>query len=173
MKKLIIGILLIFCFFVFSCTSVPNANARKKTLVIGQIILEVKELRASSPSLVGTHKQGIEIIIENIESGKSYSLKSQKNGLFYSTGLKAGNYKISRVIFKKSSGPTSTGIGWSPQRDFIVEEGYVNNMGVLEWISSNRTATFSGNQKFIEVREYFQNNFSSSNWNEYEWLNTK
>ena len=164
-------IVIISC-IVIGCASIPKANEKNQTLIVGQIALEAKNWPIPYAYVNGTYKTGIEITIENIESGKKYSVKSQNNGLFYLNNIPNGNYRISRLHLNKPSWKVQRGLRWDPRRQFKVIEGYVNNFGQLNWYCTRNNTTFYYNKEYEEVRNIFQEKYKSTNWNEKDWLDT-
>jgi len=173
MKKLSIGLIIILMSFVVGCTSLPNAANRNHTLLIGQVVLEARGMPASYVSINGTHKVGIEITIQNVESGRTYSVLSQNEGLFTFTDIPEGNYIMSKLYFKRTSGNAWRDIWTEPRRNqFRIQEGYVNNVGIISWHSEDSRSLFNANKEYEQVRNFYQERFRSSNWNEKEWRNT-
>jgi len=169
---------LVMIFFIIgsvflSCASFPDANEKNRTLIIGQIVLEAKGWPTDNISINGIYKTGIQITIQDNASGKTYSIKSQNDGMFYSVNVPNGNYKITRIYFKKTSGRSWRDVWIEPGRSqFVIKEGYVNNLGLFNWLSEPSKSLLLNNKEYEQVKNLFQEEYVSSNWNEKDWIET-
>ena len=173
MHKFNLGLMLIVGSLFWGCVSFPDASEKNQTLTIGQVILEAKGWSTANISINGTHKVGIEITIQNSENEKAYLVKSRSDGLFYTTNIPKGNYKITKMYFKKTSGSAWRDVWIEPSRgQFEIQDGCVNNFGILAWHAESSKSTLTGNNEYEEVRMLFLEKYVSSNWNEKEWKST-
>jgi hypothetical protein len=171
-KSFIVILFFLFSSFLISCTSLPDADENNQTLVIGEIILNAKGfLTYGSASVNGTSKRGIEITIREISSGKEYKMKSWSEGLFYSTKISEGNYMIIKYYFKNTVGNSWADVTQNnPGYIFEIENGVVNNLGLIQWNSERGKSTLSFyNSQHEQVRTDFREIYAESNWNEKEW----
>jgi hypothetical protein len=163
-------------FFIFGCASFPKADNEHQTLLIGSVIQQGKGYQYySTVSVNGTNRMGIEVTLQELNGEKTYILRTNSNGLFYSVNIPEGSYKITRLYLRKESGSAWASIGWSISSTMRIVEivrGKVNNLGTLRWNCENdvsNAVTF--NTGYSEVRDIFQEKNKSSNWNEKEWAN--
>ena len=173
MRKYQVSLILIIGFLVVGCVSVPNANGKRQTLLIGQIVMDSRGWSTAYASINGNFTTGIEITIQNIESGKKYTTRSQLEGIFLSAKIPKGTYRITKLYLKKEFGNSWRSVWWEPRgREFEIIEGYVNNMGILDWYCENNSpGKLTANKEYEQVRNAFQEKVESSNWNEKEWIN--
>ena len=173
MNKLNFALMIIAGFLVMGCASFPEADEKSETLVIGHIALEAKGWRSSSAATVnGVKKSGIEITMQNINDNKKYVMKSRRDGLFYSNKIPEGRYKITKLYYRNSSGKSWASLRWNPRALLSIHDGWVNNLGIIEWQCVHPYASLSCNREFEQVKDSFQEEFNLSNWNEKKWLNT-
>jgi len=169
-KKAMIGLFLFISFILVSCVSVPGTNDKNQTLVIGEISHEAHH--PTNMSINGTNRIGIEITIQDIASGKTYTMRSLNKGLFYSRNMSGGRYRIKKLLYTTSNGASH----WHddpPGSGFEIVEGVVNNLGVINWYANWNTNIFAitYNLEYDQVRNDFQQGNRSSNWNGKQWIN--
>lgn len=173
-KIKIVGLFFLVSCFLISCSSLPDASEENQTLVVGQIILEAKGfLTYGSVSVNGINRNGIEITIQEVSTGKEYKMKSFIRGIFHSVKIPEGSYRITSYYFKKSVGNSWADVRQNnPGYKFEIVNGKVNNMGLIQWNSERGKQTVSlYNSQYDQVRSEFQKEFEKSNWNEREWIN--
>jgi hypothetical protein len=166
-------------FLVYGCVSLPEPDNENQTLVVGIFIHEAKGYQTyGSVSVNGTTKVGINITLQELNSGKNYSMRTKSEGIFYSTNIPQGVYRFTRVYIKKESGSSWADITWSEANigttRIQIEHGRVNNLGTITLNATdgpNATGQRIYNQGYDQVRNLFQKQKSSSNWNQREWLN--
>ena len=83
---------------VCSCASISEPTEKNNSLICGNISFNFK----CFPNNYGfpenySDKNGIEIVIQNMRTDKTYILTSKSNGEFSKTGLPAGIYRIKRI----------------------------------------------------------------------------
>lgn len=83
---------------VFSCASISEPTGKNNNLIYGNISFNFK----CFPNNYGfpqdySDKNGIEVILQNMNTDKTYILTSKSNGEFSKTGLPDGIYRIKRI----------------------------------------------------------------------------
>jgi len=147
-------------------------------MVIGAIIQHGKGYKfASTASVNGINKTGIEITLQGLDD-KFYTMKTKSDGLYYSTNIPEGVYKIIKFYLKNTSGGSWASITYTISADtelkVEITAGKVNNLGTINWeCEKNVKNTISFNREYEQVKEIFQENNKSSNWNEKEWIDIK
>jgi hypothetical protein len=128
-------------FLVIGCTTLPGPKTENDTLVIGMIIHAGEGFpNYSSASVNGIHKTGIEMKLKNVATNEEYTVKTKKNGLFYTTELPSGTYEIDQFYLKVTSGNAWADTYGSPYDSwtFTIINGKINNLGVTNWDSTMR-----------------------------------
>ena len=78
----------------------PNEETR--LLVVGQARLEASNFVNRDMSINGTHTNGIQLTIKNMNTGSAEVLQSSgESGLFYFKGTPGHRYQIKRVFFEE------------------------------------------------------------------------
>jgi hypothetical protein len=182
MKKLfaVMGVILIT-----GCSTLKNATPENSTLVIGKIIHSVDKYYTSSSeqknyfgrtttvrSDIILRSGGVKVTVENNLNHETVVIKTGKGDLLYSDQLAEGTYQIKTIdIFNGT-------VVVTPNNDsdmiFSVVNRKVNNLGVLdiEIVSSSANISFPPDG-YNEVQSAFREKFSSSNWNQIEWINVQ
>ena len=176
MRKLKLGFILVAVgLFFVSCTSFPTPDENAQTLVVGQIVSEASGFfNYGSATVNGINKDGIEIIIKNAESGKTYVMTSQKDGMFYSTDIPKGYYILTKLYYKKTTLFRWADLWFESLDEFEIVEGVVNNFGILDWTSVRAARfTLTANKEYEQVRARFEGRSQASNWNLREWKNVR
>ena len=155
----------IFCVFiisalVYSCVSLPEASNGNQTLVVGIIIVRHNKT---------TKKIGTTLYLQELNGKKMYTIRSGSDGLFYSTKIPHGGYKLTKVVWKIGNTTWTTTSGSIYRIE--IENGKVNNLGVINNTGNNKSATYTWNSGYGQVRDIFQQKYGSSNWFEKEWIN--
>jgi len=164
-------------FLVFGCASFPEPNKENQTLVIGKIIQHGTGYRFyGSVSVNGTNKFGIQITLQELISGQAYTMRTRSDGMFFSVNIPEGEYKITRIYLRKKSGSAWASMTWVPRDSdeyrLEIVNGKVNNFGSTSWeCESGVKNSMFYNREYEQVRDSFQENNRSSNWNEREWVN--
>jgi hypothetical protein len=162
-------------FLVIGCTTLPEPKTESDTLVIGMIIHTGEGFQNySGVSVNGTHKTGIEMKLKNITTNDEYSIKTQKNGLFYTTVLPPGIYEIDQFYLKISSGNAWADTYSSPgdSLTFTIVNGRINNLGMVNWDGKMRGDTnFRFSQLYNDVENEFRTQFSRSEWLKRDMMN--
>ena len=169
MKKAKQVILVLFAVFLVSgCASapLPEPGERNQTLVVGMMdIRGITEL---------VSHRGIIISLSEIITGRIYAIQTTDDGLFYSANVPPGTYRFTRMEYPRITGGFSSITLNSPRR-IDIREGYVNNIGTILWTNIDDTTivrgNFSYNRDYAQVINKFQSRYSSSGWNEREWVN--
>jgi len=170
--------LIVICisFLVINCASFPKADSEHNTMVIGVIIQEGKGYKIyGTTSVNGTNKFGIEITLMELVDGKTYTMRTRNDGLFYSVNIPEGVYKILKVYLKKESGSSWASITWSTPDDvehrIEIISGKVNNIGTIKWDCEKEVKNIINyNREYGQAKDIFQEKYKSSNWNEKEWI---
>jgi hypothetical protein len=161
---------------IYGCASFPKADSGNNTLVVGTIVQEGTGYQYyGSVSINGTNKGNIDITLQELVSEKIYTMRTRNDGFFYSVNIPEGTYKLTRVYLRNDAGSSWASISWTPggARTFEILDGKVNNLGAMRWkCEQNVTNSLSYNIEYGQVRNFFQDKYKSSNWNEKEWINT-
>lgn len=95
----------LFCsFFFFGCaTTFPlEPDQYTRFLVIGQARLEASNFVNLDVSINGTHTNGIQLTIKNMNTGAAEVVQSSgESGLFYFKGTPGHRYQIKRMFFEE------------------------------------------------------------------------
>jgi len=101
-------------------------------------------------------------------------MRSRHGGLFYSTRITQGTYKITSVNINRAG--QGGGVTWETRHigttRILIENGKVNNIGAITLfarLGGNSSRTW--NQNHDQVRNLFQNRHNNSNWNRGQWIN--
>jgi len=92
--------------------------------------------------------------------------------MFYSVRVPPGVYRITKLVYTGRNGNS----GWSitlrnPPR-IEIEHGKVNNLGLLNFPDATSTTVYAEwNKNYEQVGTQFRQKYSSSNWNNKEWIN--
>jgi hypothetical protein len=159
---------------VIGCATIPEPKTESDRLVIGMIIQTGEGFRNYSGATVnGTHKSGIELSIKNTSTNEEYNIKTQKNGLFYTTVLTEGTYVIEQFYLKVTSGNAWADTYSSPNDSwtFTIINGKINNLGVINWDGKARGGTnFKFSQLYNDVVNEFNSQFSKSEWTKWDMV---
>ena len=125
----------------------------------------------------GTNKKGIELTIAELNSEKTYTMRTGVDGFYYSINIPEGEYKITRLFLRNENHTGWASIAWTPRNhiDHKVEiiSGRVNNFGTINWeCESGVKNRIQYNREYGQVRDSFRDKHKSSNWNEKEWIIT-
>jgi hypothetical protein len=154
---------------VISCVSLPEPDSNNQTLVVG--IIRIQGPIAGGSSQTSTYKNGVQIILQEFNGYKTYGLISGPNGLFYTTRIPQGVYKLIKVIYPMQSGGTGTVDHTSNPERIEIVNGKVNNFGTISGALSGGYMSYEYNREYEQVRTLFRQKYSSSNWNQKEWIN--
>jgi hypothetical protein len=123
-------------------------------------------------SIQSATSPGIEIELSKVNGIGMYTLLAGADGMFYSVRVPAGVYKITKLVYTGRNGSS----GWSitlrnPPR-IEIEHGKVNNLGLLNFPDATSTTVYAEwNKNYEQVGTQFRQKYSSSNWNNKEWIN--
>jgi len=172
MNKKCLFLYLLICLLVVSCVSLKEPDSKNQTLVVGMMTVQANAT---------TYKSNIEIQLQELNGTKIYQLLTQANGIFFSTNIPQGSYKLDFIGL-----PSNLLRVGDYSRDYFddtrtiqieVINGKVNNLGTFFLIfppKNNNSTTlmqYSYNREYEQVRTLFQQRNSSSNWNQKEWIN--
>jgi len=103
LASLIITLSFIPLIFSGCSTGFPlEPNEQTQLLVVGQARLEASNFVNRDMSINGTHTNGIQITIKNMNTGSAeVLLSSGETGLFYFKGTPGHRYQIKRVFFEE------------------------------------------------------------------------
>jgi len=168
------AITLTAAFLLDSCTTFPAPDAAHSTLIVGSIELTASghPVGFSGNTVNGTHKEGIEITIENVQTKAKYVLHSRGDGLFFSQEVPAGDYSIKRFYYNRKSGGGHADTNTYPDRNrlFTIVEGKVNNLGSISWQSDlEERMGHLANKDYIAVRNQVASIDSMSQWLKLDW----
>ncbi|MDR1338720.1 MAG: hypothetical protein LBK58_01470 [Prevotellaceae bacterium] len=167
MKVFFFGYSVSLIFLVIGCATLPEPGTAHDTLVIGMIIHTGKDFHTySHVSVNGVHRTGIEMKLKNITTNDEYSVKTEKNGLFYTVALPPGTYRIDQFYLKVSSGSAWADTYYSPGNlTFTIVKGKINNLGMINWdgrMGGDTNVQLS--QLYNYVENEFRTQFSGSGW---------
>jgi len=169
-RKTIITAVFACIFAITNCATIPNATEEDHTLLIGRIINPVES--SYSRPIKGTDSfgfertvgnaivfrtGGVEIYIEKTDDPKQIILQTVKNGLFFSSGLSEGLYKLVKIDIYNGTLVLTPNNAY-----FSITDGKVNNLGTLITLE----------QSFGEesVKNIFKAQYPRSNWNDQDWI---
>ena len=182
MRILKISIIVIFILIfgsvslAFGRANIPEPSDDQQTLVIGMMTHQGKG-HQTQVSLNGTNNYGIELTIQELTGGQTYTMRTNTDGSFFSVNVPEGTYKITRLFLKKEIGRQWASITWTTpsnvEHKFEIINGKVNNFGIISWetIQGERNYIYY-NREYERVRDSFQANNNASKWNERDWLMT-
>lgn len=158
----------------FGCSTIQEPAGTSSSLLIGKIVLAAKGYEGiGHVSVNGIHKMSIDITMENTKTGEKYVLTSNREGMFYSTKIPAGEYYITKLFFQYSSNNAWAYIYASPESNFVFQivPGKVYNLGVINWLAeSRRGVSFQFNKEYDAVYDEFKKSYKDSLWLGYEWI---
>ncbi|MDR1073976.1 MAG: hypothetical protein LBL45_09935 [Treponema sp.] len=161
-------LLVVFAVLVFmSCTSVPVPTPEQNTLLVGKLLVNW-DLTGQMSGGNGKIKFGIGMYFQNDQTGKITSVFTQKDGWFLTSKLTGGDYTIQKFYIEREQGNTIYKMTLEGPFYITFEDGVVNNMGTIQIDVSNDHYTF----KLVDydvIKYDFQDEFSDSEWNSYEW----
>ena len=154
-------------FIVIGCVSVPSPSSKANTLMAGQFLVNVNasgEMSGANRS----YKINIGIYFENNQTGKITSIHTQRNGWLLSNKLNGGDYTIQYLYIEHTDGNTVYQMTLNGPFSVTLEEGLVNNIGVVQIDVGTGTYTYQV-ADYDTVKLDFQNEFPKSEWNSYQW----
>jgi len=156
---------LFVCLLVISCVSLPEPDSKNQTLVVG--IANIQDNYHPSDS---SSRAGIEITLNKFSGTGGYTLVTNADGIFYSAKIPGGIYKLSEV--KYPSGNVIFILDSPPKIE--IENGKVNNLGTFTLIGTSGVGgPLNWSSGYEQVRFLFGQKYSSSNWNQKEWINIR
>jgi hypothetical protein len=93
-------------------------------------------------------KEGIKIYIRNSDSGISYEITSDKNGLLYLQNLKEGVYELTKLHYEKKTTKYELLYTFSLGLFFELKKGKINNLGAIDW-------SYEKEQRIKHSKDYF------------------
>jgi hypothetical protein len=160
-------IVLFIAVILAGCTSVPVPTPEQNTLLAGKFLVNWKttdDMRGGN----GTYRVGIRIYFQNSLTGKIISASTQKDGWFLTGKLASGSYTIQKFFIERKMGSTVYQMTLNGPFFIILEEGMVNNMGVIQ-IDLGNDGYSHRIVDYDVVRFDFQSEFPDSEWNFREW----
>lgn len=167
MKKLIIPVFT--ALILVGCTSVPVPTQEQNILLVGKLFVNWNTTGKMSGGN-GKYKFGIKIYFKNSQTDKVISVSTQKDGWFLTSKLAGGSYTIQKFYIEKEEGYTIYHMTLNGPFFITLEDGIVNNMGVIQIDIGDGGYSY----RLVDydvVKFDFQNEFSDSEWNSYEWVN--
>ena len=170
MKNCRCGWLAVFLVMIVSaCAVVPVPDRSSSTMVIGMV--KAEEVSANSQDgggLFDFTSGTVRLTIENIRTHEKHTLKSNKNGFFFTDTIPTGRYTLKitcpkqpesdqRLAMNQNSNPTI--------RYFCIVAGKVNNLGTIAWQSDGEKWNgYRLNAGYLEVVSEFRNLDSRGKW---------
>lgn len=177
MKRFFIGISLLILLSGCATTTFVNesrgSGKELKTLVIGQIEVNLSKIGPGYMALEGTHRANIEITIENIATGEeSTRLSKGQDGYFYMINPDHLRYKIVRIKVLEKRGNRKMWYTIPLRKSFTISMNKVNNLGFITYMSVHRENEYAFHQDFEghNMRGWFKETFPESKWNDKEWV---
>jgi hypothetical protein len=170
MKNIIFAAAVIFVFF--GCATLPWTKDAQAASLAGEIRLV--NMNKEHSYLPKTVYFGIKIILRSTETDKRIEISSMSNGLFVKQNLKAGIYEILEVQYTAGSGSSNRTRLRQHQtwRYFTVENGKINNIGVIIWtIPEYGNWTTEYTRYYEPVKEKFLEKYTNVEWQDAEWVN--
>lgn len=175
MKTKVMPYLGLAIFLIFGCATYSEPKTENDKLLTGIIVhTGIGYKKYSGATVNGIHKTGIEMTIKNVSTNEEFKIRTKKNGLFYLHELPVGTYEIEDFYLKVSSGKAWADTHSSPDNRlrFSIENGKVNNLGVINWDGKMREWTnISFNNSYNTVMKEFTSRFPKSNWLKMEVIN--
>ena len=164
-RALFSGIIIVFISFILNnCASLlPEPDSSNQTLVVGMVNVQYQ---------THTITKGVNFSLESEKGIRVYGLSSGADGLFYSTHIPPGRYKITRIRFTRPEGGDQ-GLNWNTSTPTIeIVQGRVNNLGIIKAVlPANATYwTHYENQGYEQAINLFRSRYPSSNWNQKELI---
>jgi len=167
--KVISAIFVVCAFFILiGCATLPEPKSENDNLVIG-IIVHTGEGYAnySGATVNGTHFSGIELVVKNTSTNEEYKMFTKKNGLFYSTELPEGSYRLEQFYLKVTVGNAWADMYSTPSNNliFTVTAGGVTNLGMINWDGKSRGSTnYDYGKLYDVVEDEFRTQYPKSEW---------
>lgn len=156
-----------------SCVSIPEPSEKNQTMVYS--LVDYYGEYDYSKSKVLNIKSGIKMILENINTNRSYTLTSNSKGEFIKTGLPEGYYSIKEISCTVDYLNRKWTMKFTPEKKssgsrFIVKSG-VTNIGEINIKSdlSNNKAFVTWGSDFDDVKFKFSQYHPDSGWNDQDW----
>ena len=150
------------------CTSLPEADNENQTLVIGIVNIQHRYFPSSSSV---EKKTRVTITLQELSGKKIYSITSRSDGLFYSTKIPQGSYKLTKTVY--IMGRTTRKIIPRGIHSIEILKGTINNLGTISFKPiDKKTGSISWNSGYDEAKNLFQLKYNFSNWLEKEWVET-
>jgi len=185
MKKMIVIVcMLMGIFAITNCSTIPNATERDRTLLIGRITHFVassytREIKGRDSygfertvgSALVFRTGGVKIHIEKTDDPKQIVIQAGKDGLFFSSVLSEGLYKLVKIDIYNGTLVITPNNAY-----FNITDGKVNNLGTLE-ITEIFLAPPSKGVRLEQsldqesVKNIFKDQYARSNWNDHDWIN--
>lgn len=178
MKRKIIArgtVLLVFAFYVLvvlaGCASVPIPSPAANTLLMGKFVVNWNTAGFSGGSgatASKTSKSNTQVYMQNVATGKTTIVTTQKDGWLFTSKLPSGDYVIQKFYLEGRMGGGKYGLTLNGPYNISVADGKVNNMGLIQ-IDVQKTVYSRRDSDFTTLRRDFQTEFPDSEWNSYEW----
>jgi hypothetical protein len=167
--KVIRAIFVVCAFFILmGCATIPGPKSESDNLVIGIIVHTGEGYTNNAGATVnGTHFSGIELVVKNTSTNEEYKLLTKKNGLFYTSELPEGTYRIEQFYLKVTVGTAWSDTYSSPSSNltFAVAGGEVTNLGMINWDGKSRGGSnYDYGKLYNAVEDEFRAQFPKSEW---------
>jgi len=122
-------LLLFACFLILGCASLPEPDSANQTLVVGMVSVQ---------HINRTVTRGVRIILTEDSGTRTHALTSGTDGLFYSTRIPPGIYRVIRLEVPRPEGGNPVLYRWGNAPRIVIENGRVNNLGRINAAWSGR-----------------------------------
>jgi hypothetical protein len=160
------------------------------TLIVGRITVTCNNF-PDNWHINGEHKSGIIVHLQNFKTDETTSVRSKgPDGLLCIYDI-YDSYKITSFTFENMAGGWVSTINYNSSYPKVIKikKGSVNNLGDIYWVETfgpktekvytktKRYQTGTSTQELIfkdnydEVKDWFQNTYPDSNWNNKNWTN--
>jgi len=157
------------CALLIGCATIPKPESEDDNLLIGIMKYTGQGYTNNYSALNGTHTSGIEVTFKNVDSNEEYKIRTQKNGLYYTSELPEGTYQLVSFYLNINRDGSSVQVS-TTQVDtylFTITSGVINNLGTVNFDGIFREGIYT---KFPGLYNDVENEFRTQ-FPKTEWLN--
>ncbi|MFD2176749.1 hypothetical protein [Veronia pacifica] len=158
---------LVISFILIGCASGPNSKPEKgKSLVVGKIVYEGKDIFNRLANLNGIAKGGIKLYFTR-ENGKIESVTSGQGGFFYILTNSGERINLNEVKLKRTRGNDSSSTFKSINMIVTSNDSGVTMLGDISWKKTGSKSWYS--IKNLNLRDEFVSTYPNNVWNDENW----